>query len=225
MKLTQIKFISSNRALKKKNHKSIKSEKVIQLKVNKVKKWSSNILTTILFVILIGMLYVVISSKVSGGEPQAFGYELKTVLSGSMEPGIKTGSIIAVKPGGDMTRFTKGDVITFRSEDNVIVTHRITEIIKEGDQISYKTKGDNNKSEDLNPVPSYRVLAEYNGFTIPFLGYFANYTKSKAGGALLLILPGLLLLAYSGITIWKTIAQLDSKVNKNLDVDKTKKSV
>lgn len=34
------------------------------------------------------------------GEPQVFGYQLKTVLSGSMEPEIKTGSIIAVKPGG-----------------------------------------------------------------------------------------------------------------------------
>ncbi|WML40252.1 signal peptidase I [Neobacillus sp. OS1-2] len=190
--------------------------------MNKVKKWLSNIVTIILFMILIVMLYVVISSKLSGGEPQAFGYELKTVLSGSMEPGIKTGSIIAVKPGGDMTRFTKGDVITFRSEDNVIVTHRITDVLKEGDQISYKTKGDNNKSGDLNSVPSYKVLAEYNGFTIPFLGYFADYTKSKMGGALLLIIPGLLLLAYSGISIWKAISQLEKKSKNSLGVDDTK---
>lgn len=193
--------------------------------MNKIKKWSSNLVTTILFMILLVMLYVVISSKLSGGEPQAFGYELKTVLSGSMEPGIKTGSIIAVKPGGDKERFMKGDVITFRSEDNVIVTHRIKEVLKEGDQISYKTKGDNNKSEDLNPVPSYKVLAEYKGFTIPYLGYFADYTKSKTGGALLFIIPGILLLAYSGISIWKAISQLEKKSNKSLDVDDTKKSI
>ncbi|MEH7500492.1 signal peptidase I [Neobacillus drentensis] len=190
-----------------------------------IKKWTSNIVTTILFFVLIVMLFVVISSKASGGEPQAFGYQLKTVLSGSMEPGIKTGSIIAVKPGGDMTRFKKSDVITFKSEDNVFVTHRVAKIIKNGDQVSYQTKGDNNKTEDLNPVLSNNVIAEYSGFTIPYLGYFADYTKSKTGGALLLLLPGLLILAYAGFSIWKTVSQLESKVNKVAEIESTDKSV
>ncbi|WP_307287078.1 signal peptidase I SipW [Bacillus sp. SORGH_AS_0510] len=189
-----------------------------------VKKWASNIVTTILFILLIVMIFVVISSKASGGEPQAFGYQLKTVLSGSMEPGIKTGSIIAVKPGGDMTRFKNGDVITFKSEDNVIVTHRIDKVLKNGDQISYKTKGDNNKTEDLNPVLSNNVIAEYTGFTIPYLGYFADYTKSKTGGALLLLLPGLILLGYAGFSIWKTISQLEGKMNKSIEVESSNKN-
>ena len=62
------------------------------------------------------MVFIVISSKTSEGAPQILGYQLKTVLSGSMEPGIKTGSIIAVKAGGDMTRFQENDVITFVQE-------------------------------------------------------------------------------------------------------------
>ncbi|MDQ1145370.1 signal peptidase [Bacillus sp. SORGH_AS 510] len=194
------------------------------MKMKTVKKWASNIVTTILFILLIVMIFVVISSKASGGEPQAFGYQLKTVLSGSMEPGIKTGSIIAVKPGGDMTRFKNGDVITFKSEDNVIVTHRIDKVLKNGDQISYKTKGDNNKTEDLNPVLSNNVIAEYTGFTIPYLGYFADYTKSKTGGALLLLLPGLILLGYAGFSIWKTISQLEGKMNKSIEVESSNKN-
>ncbi|MFP5115018.1 signal peptidase I SipW [Bacillaceae bacterium C204] len=191
----------------------------------KIKKWTSNIVTSILFIVLIVMIFVVISSKASGGEPQAFGYQLKTVLSGSMEPGIKTGSIIAVKPGGDMTRFKKGDVITFKSEDNVIVTHRIAKVIKTGGQVSYQTKGDNNKTADLNPVLSNNVIAEYSGFTIPYLGYFADFTKSKIGGSLLLLLPGLVLLAYASISIWKTVSQLENKGNKVAEIESTDKSV
>ena len=189
------------------------------------KKWTSNLITILLSLVLLLMLFIVISSKASGGEPQAFGYQLKTVLSGSMEPGIKTGSIIAVKPGGDMTRFKKGDVISFKSEDNVIVTHRIAKVIKNGDQVSYQTKGDNNKTADLNPVLSNNVIAEYTGFTIPYLGYFADFAKSKNGSAILLLLPGLLLLAYSGFSIWKTVSQIEQKNNKSTDKDTIKKSV
>lgn len=44
-----------------------------------------------------------------------------------MEPGIQTGSIVAIKPGGDMTRFQKGDVITFLNPDNILITHRVVD--------------------------------------------------------------------------------------------------
>jgi signal peptidase I len=184
----------------------------------KLMKWGSNIVTTVLFLVLIFMVFVVVSSKASGGEPQVFGYQLKTVLSGSMEPGIKTGSIIAVKPGGDMTRFEKGDVITFQQEKDMLVTHRVTEVIKSGDNIMYKTKGDNNNAEDMNPVLSENVVAEYSGLTIPYLGYFMNFTNSK-NGAFLLLVPGLLLLVYSGFTIWKAISEIDIKAKKNDTVE------
>ncbi|TYS17862.1 signal peptidase I [Rossellomorea vietnamensis] len=180
----------------------------------KLMKWGSNIVTTILFLVLIFMVFVVVSSKASGGEPQVFGHQLKTVLSGSMEPGIKTGSIIAVKPGGDMSRFEKGDVITFQKEKDMLVTHRVTEVIKSGDNIMYKTKGDNNNAEDMNPVLSENVVAEYSGFTIPYLGYFMNFTNSK-NGAFLLLVPGILLLIYSGFTIWKAISEIEIKTKKN----------
>jgi len=170
-----------------------------------------NMVTGVLFVLLLAMVFVVISSKASGGEPQFFGYQLKSVLSGSMEPGIKTGSIIAVKPGGDMTRFKEGDVITFMEEGDILITHRVVETMKSGDHVMYRTKGDNNDAADMNPVLSDNVVAEYTGFTVPFIGYFVSYAQSKAGSALLLILPGLLLLGYSAITIWRAIAQIETK--------------
>lgn len=96
-------------------------QKVIEMKPKTIIKWTGNIITILLFLLLMLTLFVVISSEVSGGEPQVFGYQLKTVLSGSMEPEIKTGSIIAVKPGGEMTRFKKGDVISFITEKEYLL--------------------------------------------------------------------------------------------------------
>ncbi|MCA1319647.1 signal peptidase I [Bacillus tianshenii] len=181
----------------------------------KAKKWISNITTTLLVMVFIFMVFIVISTKASGGEPQIFGYQLKTVLSGSMEPGIKTGSIIAVKPGGDMTRFKEGDIITFMEKENRLVTHRITEVIHSGEHVMYKTKGDNNDIEDKDSVLSENVVAVYADFTIPYLGYFVNFAKSKAGSAVLMILPGVLLFGYSIFTIFQTVARLEKAAKQN----------
>src|SRR5690554_6637494 len=115
-----------------------------KMKLKTVKKIASGVLNTVLFAALILLVFVVISTKASGGEPEVFGYQLKTVLSGSMEPEFKTGSIIAVKPGGDMTRFQEGDVITFMEGDNKLITHRIVDVVESGEHVMYETKGDNN---------------------------------------------------------------------------------
>lgn len=165
----------------------------------------------VLFLVFILMLFFVVSSKASGGEPQLFGYQLKSVLSGSMEPGIKTGSIIAVKPGGDMKRFKEGDVITFTDQEENLITHRVTEVSKSGEHVMYTTKGDNNNAADMEPVLSDNVRAEYTGFTLPYIGYFINYAQSKAGSALLLVLPGLFLLGYAFFTIRGALAELEPR--------------
>ncbi|WP_071458509.1 signal peptidase I SipW [Bacillus massilinigeriensis] len=176
-----------------------------------VGKVLNHLVTVVLFAIMAVLIFVVVSTKLSGGEPQIFGYQIKSVLSGSMEPGVKTGSVIAVKPGGDMKRFKKGDVITFRAEGNKLITHRITKVVESGGEIMYRTKGDNNKKEDSELVLSSNVVAEYTGHTLPYAGYFIDYAKSKNGSALLLILPGVLLLCYSFFTIWQAVSQLEKK--------------
>ena len=141
------------------------------------------------------MAFLVVSSKASGGEPQAFGYQLKTVLSGSMEPTFKTGSVIAVKPLNTEERKTlkEDDVITFQESEDILVTHRIIGVTTSGEHVMYETKGDNNNAADMEPVLAENVVAQYAEFTIPYLGYFIDFAQSKEGGAILLIGPGLLL--------------------------------
>ncbi|MGE6754635.1 signal peptidase I SipW [Rossellomorea sp. NPDC071047] len=183
------------------------------------KKILSTSITVVLYAVLFMMIFVVVSSKAAGGEPQFMGYQIKTVLSGSMEPDIQTGSIIAVKPGGDMTRFKEGDVITFKEKENILITHRVLEVMKSGEHVMYKTKGDNNDAPDLEPVLSENVVAEYKGFTIPYIGYFMNFMNSK-NGALMFIIPGILLLFYSGYTIWKAISAIDLSSRKEESIEK-----
>lgn len=179
----------------------------------RVKKIISSTLSTLMFLIFVLLVAAVVISKASGGEPAFFGYQIKTVLSGSMEPGIHTGSIIALKPGGDMTRFQKGDVITFMSAENILITHRIVnaEMNKAIGEASYTTKGDHNDGADSAPVSSTNVVGQYTGFTVPYVGYAMNFAVSKAGSVLLMIVPGLLLLLYALYSSWKAVAALEKK--------------
>jgi signal peptidase I len=175
----------------------------------------SSSVTVLLFLILIFMVFVVISSKASGGEPSFLGYQLKTVLSGSMEPTFNTGSIIAIKPIDNPSILKKSDVITFMNQEQSIVTHRIVKVVNQSNQILFKTKGDNNKESDFEPVLSQNVIGKYTGFTIPYLGYIVDYAKSSKGMALLLIIPGVLLLIYSVATIYKALKEIDKSQKVN----------
>jgi signal peptidase I len=176
----------------------------------KLGKWLNWIISFILMVTLIGVASLVIVTKFSGGEPEVFGYQIKTVLSGSMEPDIQTGSIIAVKTVEDGSKFKKGDVITFMADENKLVTHRIIDVKKTKNGVAYTTKGDNNNAADSSPVLADNVVGEYTGVTIPYLGYAASFAQSPNGSVFLLIVPGILLLCYGGFSIWRTLAQLET---------------
>ena len=178
-----------------------------------VLKIFNHLITYLLMAALLLLAFIVISSKASGGEPQAFGYQLKSVLSGSMEPTFQTGSIIAVKPVKDQeqTRFKKGDIITFQTEEEKLITHRIVKVSKPGGHVMYETKGDNNNAVDLEPVMAANVVAKYEGFTIPYIGYFTHFASTPKGAAILMITPGVLLLIYAGYVIVTALREIDKR--------------
>lgn len=190
----------------------------------KVLKIVNHIITSILVVVFILVAILAVSSKIAGGEPQFLDYQLKTVLSGSMEPGIQTGSIIAVKTGGDMTRFGEGDVITFMDDQRRMITHRIVEVVENNGSTMYRTKGDNNEEMDQDLVLSQNVVAEYTGFTIPYVGYVADFVQSKNGIILTVILPGVLLLVYSAFSIWKSLSLLEKQYTLKKNEENTEEA-
>lgn len=124
------------------------------------------------------------------------GMQVFTVLSGSMEPAYPTGSLIYVKEA-DYRELEAGDVITFLMNEDTVATHRIVGVVPDENDpsvIRYRTKGDANEVEDGSLV-HYRNVIGTPVFSIPMLGYVANYVQNPPGtyvaiaaGAILMIL-------------------------------------
>ena len=119
-----------------------------------------------------------------------FGITPYTVLSGSMEPEYKTGSIVYVEKT-DTSLLKAGDCITFRQASGLVVTHRITEVVKNGTDIAFKTKGDANSVPDEGQVPALYVIGKPL-FSVPYLGYVANFLQNPPG--LYIVVGGTLIL-------------------------------
>ena len=108
------------------------------------------------------------------------GISVDMVLSGSMEPKIRTGGLVFTDTSRKDPQI--GDIITYSLNDS-FVTHRV--IRREGSILI--TKGDANDGEDLAPVSAEQVLGTVV-FTIPFLGYMAAFVKRRTIFAILILM-------------------------------------
>ena len=104
-----------------------------------------------------------------------------------MEPVLKTGSIVVVKPAPD---YRTGDIITFASYGGTKIptTHRIQEIQGQGDQAVYITKGDADNAADRETVKRSDIVGKVL-FDVPFAGYAVGAAKKPLGFALIVIVP------------------------------------
>ena len=110
------------------------------------------------------------------------GLQVFTVLSGSMEPTYHTGSLIYVKKV-DATKLSEGTVITFMLDEDTVATHRVVGIVPDEEDptvIRFRTKGDANDAEDGSLV-HYKNVVGTPVFSIPRLGYVANYIQHPPG--------------------------------------------
>lgn len=119
--------------------------------------------------------------------PRVFGYEIYTVISGSMEPAIPVGSLVYVQPGAPEDAETD-DVIAFHSsmDTGAIITHRVIKNDIVTGQIH--TKGDANEKEDLYPV-GYDYYMGKVVYSVPVLGrvlaFFVIFHGKIAAGSLI----------------------------------------
>jgi len=146
---------------------------------HKQKSSDGNTLATVLGAVGTALLVLVILMCVPITIPRLFGYQIYTVISGSMEPAIPTGSLVYTK-GLAPESVVAGDVIAFYSETDTgaIITHRVVENrIVSGE---FVTKGDANASEDLNTV-KYDYLMGKVEITIPYVGTYLSIVATAAG--------------------------------------------
>lgn len=148
-----------------------------------------NTVTTILVAVVVILAMLLVGARL-------FGLQVFTVLSGSMEPTYHTGSLIYVKKV-DPFELKEGDVITFLMDEDTVATHRIVGVVPDEEDSSvvrFRTKGDANDTED-GALVHYKNVIGSPVFTIPKLGYAANYIQNPPGtyiaisaGAILLLL-------------------------------------
>ncbi|MDD3487382.1 MAG: signal peptidase I [Candidatus Moranbacteria bacterium] len=154
--------------------------------MSKIAKIFKIIVNTILFLLIILGLFVVFSFVPFPGN-----YKVFTVQSGSMEPAIKTGSLIFVRPEAD---YGVGDVVTRRTTDpKVTITHRIVSKEEVSGQIAFETKGDANDSPDGEKFTRDGIIGK-EIFKVPYIGYPVGYAKTTPGLILLIVVPSVIII-------------------------------
>lgn len=101
--------------------------------------------------------------------PQFFGYSSYRVLSSSMEPALKVGTLLYVQKV-EYSQLHINDIVTFYGNQSQIVTHRIVD--KQGE--NFITKGDHNQNHDIMPLKFSQVIGKVQ-YSIPYLGYIDQY--------------------------------------------------
>lgn len=115
--------------------------------MSKLKKILFGLFLIIIILVLIINFTIIIKNKINLDKiPDFMGYKMFIVLSSSMESEIKIGDLVIVKET-DHKKIKENDIIAFRQED-IVITHRVIEVNKQDGNVIFKTKGDNNNTQD-----------------------------------------------------------------------------
>lgn len=136
-----------------------------------MKKWIRRFVMTILGLVLGTGMYMICAERVLKDPfPMPFGIGFANVVSGSMEPALKKGTLLLVRKKADAEI---GDIVVYQSGESIIV-HRI--ISAEGDQVI--TKGDANETEDI-PIKRSQIKGVVM-FKIPEIGKGIQWLQTLA---------------------------------------------
>lgn len=148
-----------------------------QRKTSNFKRISSITVYIIVVPLLIYNIFLIIQAVINPSvTPNFLGIKTYVIISGSMQPELNIGDIVIAK-GTNKEELKVGDIICFRQGQSV-VTHRISEIIEINDDIEYKTKGDNNNSQDSGTITEKLIEGKVIN-KIPYLGNFLLMLQQK----------------------------------------------
>ena len=129
------------------------------------------------------------------------------VLGAAVQPALSVGGAAVTRPVNPED-IKGGDIITYRSpgEGSKLVSHRVIEVVGQGSTLSFHTKGDANEEPDAYLVPAQSVTGRVV-FHVPLAGYFVDFVKSPLGAALLLVLPGVIIIGMEARNIWRVLSE------------------
>lgn len=139
--------------------------------------------------------------------PRLLGWAPLTVLSGSMEPTIPTGSQVVVSRVHDVTSLEVGDVITVMPypDNATLVTHRIIERTDSIGGPTFTTQGDANDVADPWELTETQIRGEVR-YWVPGAGYVATLLSghTKALGTLVIALS---LFGYAALQVVSAVRE------------------
>lgn len=156
-------------------------------------------LVTLLLVCTVFLCFSVVMQVLNKGYASIGGYSLFRVVTGSMEPEIFAGELIASK-SVDIDTLEVGDVICFRSKSPQMlgrsITHRVIgrSVDTEGN-VQLLTKGDANLSVDEYYVTQDNLIGVvvWQSHTDSFLSDFVGFFSNKISFLACIALPCLLI--------------------------------
>ena len=157
------------------------------------------VLCVILVPILVMNLTLIVKSYVNTDEvPAIGGYSPMIVLTDSMLPEISSGDLI-IAQRIDPKDVKVGDVISFfdpAGNGTSVVTHRVMEIVTENGKTQWRTRGDNNNTDDKVLVPFENLVGIWTGRRIPGGGSVAMFLQTTPGLIVCVVCPLVLLVGY-----------------------------
>lgn len=118
-----------------------------------------------LLVVVLLVLTALVPAVVASWQPLA-------VVTGSMQPAIRPGSMVLAAPAGPGAYYSTPSVVTFHdpARPGRLVTHRILDTtVGTTGGVSYTTKGDANRVADSDQVPHGDVVGVVR-MVVPFVG-------------------------------------------------------
>lgn len=196
-------------------------------------RWIFKLFNAAAIALILASVFVLLSVVLTpaGQVPQVLGYSVFRVMTGSMEPEIRSDSLLVVKkiPPEDIV---PGDVISFFSSDpmleGAVNTHRVVRIEKENGRIQFITKGDANVIEDTYPVDASALVGKAV-FKSYWLGKTVSLLANPLVFGIIILLPLLIILLmnlYRAVRIAADIAKKEEEeaVRKALEEIKAKQN-
>jgi len=139
------------------------------------------------------------------------------IISESMIPSINAyDAVLTVRV--DEEQIEMYDIITFISKEietaGTPITHRVVDIVHDYDDenkiIGYRTKGDNNNTQDFALIAPDEVIGKVY-LRIPMIGYLQTFITRPLGWILIVVVPCLFIIINDVIKLFKSRKEIVSK--------------
>ena len=131
------------------------------------------------------------------------GFRGEVILTGSMEPALSPGDLIVVDSVA-ASQLRPGDIVSFRDDRGVPITHRVIEVrTRRNGDLAMTTRGDTNTASERWTTRPDATVGRHAA-TLPALGRVTNWTSTPVGRMLVFGALGLLLAGVALRRIWRS---------------------